>query len=66
MNKGYWWGYLHISGTIQAKPYYSEQDIQEARDSPFVKRVINPFQAPDRDSALAIIEERIIEELEAI
>lgn len=55
MNKLLWWGYLHTSGTLQAKRYFGELDIQEAHESPFCKKVVGPFEASDRDEALTIV-----------
>lgn len=54
-----WWGYLHISGTLQAKPYFGPLDIQEANESPFCKKVFGPFEACGRDEALLIVESLI-------
>lgn len=56
--KNLWWGYLHISGTLQAKRYFDPLDIQEAEDSPFCRRAVGPFEAADRDEALAIVKEQ--------
>ena len=53
-----WWGYLHSSGTLQAKRYFDQQDIDEAHQSPFVEGVVGPFYASSRDEALQIIGER--------
>lgn len=57
-NKLQWWGYKHISGTIQAKRYFDQLDIQEANESPFCEIVVGPFEASGRDEALKIVEER--------
>lgn len=54
-----WYGYKHISGTYQAKRYFSFNDILEARSSPFVKAVTGVFEAKDREHALQIIEETL-------
>lgn len=54
-----WWGYLHTAGTIQAKRYFSELDIKEAKESPFVQRIIYPFFAEDREDAIEIIKEEL-------
>ncbi len=54
-----WWGYRHTSGTLQAKRYLSEMDIEEAHESPFVKTVYGPFNAAGRDEALAILEQHV-------
>lgn len=50
-----WWGYLHTSGTIQAKRFFSDEDIFEARESPFCAKVVGPFNADNRDNAISII-----------
>jgi hypothetical protein len=55
-DKRLWWGYLHTSGTPQAKPYFEPLDIQEAKESPFCKKVFGPFEACGRDEALLIVE----------
>lgn len=54
-----WWGYLHASGTLQAKRYFDNLDIQEANESPFCVKVVGPFQANDRDEALSIVESAV-------
>lgn len=56
-NKLLWWGYLHTSGTIQVKRYFSREDITEAHDSPFCELVVEPFEANNRDEALSIVSE---------
>lgn len=47
-----WWGYLHISGSLQAKRYFDPLDLDEARESPFIRLVVPPFCAYSRDEAL--------------
>ncbi len=59
MSELQWWGYRHTSGTLQAKRYWSVEDIQEAQESPFVKTVYGPFNAAGRDEALAILEQHV-------
>lgn len=56
-NKQLWWGYKHVSGTLQAKRYFDNRDTDEAEESPFVAEVIYPFYAENRDEALKIIRE---------
>lgn len=53
-----WWGYKHTSGTYQAKRYFDQRDIQDAKESPFCAKIIHPFEASGRDEALKIIQER--------
>ncbi|TAK59514.1 hypothetical protein [Methylobacter sp.] len=48
-----WWAYLHTSGTVQVKRYFSEQDCEEAYESPFCRGVVGPFAAAGRTEALA-------------
>lgn len=54
-----WWGYLHINGSIQVKRFYDKRDLDEARESPFVERVIDPFLAGTRKDALEKIKKLI-------
>jgi len=56
-----WWGYLHTSGTLQAKRYFTVEAIIEAEQSPFCKLIIKPFEASNREKALSIIESRVNE-----
>lgn len=54
----FWWGYVHVNGSVQVKRYHdSLMDIEDARDSPFVTRVFSPFKAEDREDAIRYIEE---------
>ena len=57
-----WWGYIHTNGHIQVKIYFGALDIQEAIDSPFVKRTFGPFEVGDREEAIKYIEDIIKEE----
>lgn len=50
-----WWGYEHTNGTIHIKRYFSEEDLIEAEDSPFVKDVRGPVEAPTKEKALEIM-----------
>jgi len=50
-----WWGYIHKNGSIQTKRYLDKRDLEEAYESPFVWRVIEPFLSKDREEALEII-----------
>lgn len=56
MTKLKWWGYLHVNGTIQAKRFFDDRDIQDARESDFVARVHGPFEAEDRNFALLVLD----------
>lgn len=46
-----WWAYLHVSGRIHVKRYIQEEDIEEARKSPFVKLVTDLFEARNKTEA---------------
>lgn len=52
-NQNKWWGYRHVSGTLQVKRYFDSLDTEEARDSEFCEIVRGPFMATDRDDAIA-------------
>jgi len=39
-----WWGYLHVEGTLHVKPYFSAEDLLEARQSPFVAHSRGPWE----------------------
>jgi len=47
-----WWGYLHVNGGIQVKRFFSQEDLDDANESPFVKRVFEPFEANSREQAI--------------
>lgn len=53
-----WWGYLHTSGTIQAKRYFGKQDIDEAFESLFCDIVYGPFPADNREEAIHHLQEQ--------
>lgn len=57
MTQGYskWWGYIHINGSIHPKLFFGPLDLEEADESPFVKRVYEPFDAYGREDAIKII-----------
>lgn len=58
--KQQWWGYLHTSGTYQAKRYFGPLDIQEAEESPFCAKVVGPFLAENRDEAIEKVKQLTI------
>jgi hypothetical protein len=49
-----WWGYLHVDGTIHVKRFSDHRDLVEAQASPFVSKVIDVFNAPNREEAVRI------------
>ena len=56
-----WWGYLHLNGTLQLKYYTGDVHdyTTDCDNSDFVTIVIEPFEAPDRDSAMEILRQRV-------
>ncbi len=57
-----WWGYRHVSGTVQAKRYFGERDaIEDAQQSGFVAKIVEPFPADSRDEALKIVRQRTVD-----
>lgn len=58
-NKLLWWGYEHIEGTIHAKRFFSYDDIDDANESSFCKKIILPFIANNREEAIKIIKSKL-------
>lgn len=54
-----WWGYRHTNGSVQVKRYFDAQDIQEARESPYVAAVCPPFESTGREHALRYVDSRV-------
>lgn len=54
-----WWGYLHVSGTLQLKRYFGPLDIQEAKESEFVEFVAGPWEVEHRVQAMSKLKEAI-------
>lgn len=52
-----WWGYMHINGSLQVKRYFDALCLRDAHESPFVAKVVGPFDATDREDALKKAEE---------
>lgn len=55
--KNLWWGYIHENGTLQVKRFFDARDIEDARESPFVRVIFPPVQADTREEAVALMEE---------
>jgi hypothetical protein len=55
MNK--WWGYLHENGSIQVKPWHGDHGdyTTDCQDNPFVKQVVEPFEAPSYGDAVTYV-----------
>lgn len=54
-----WWWYEHESWSLQVKRYFWQEDIIDARESPFVARIFGPFMAKDRGDALEILRNKL-------
>ena len=54
-----WWGYQHVNGSFQVKRFLSDEDISDARNSPFCIRATGPFWALDREEAIKILNEKL-------
>ena len=49
-----WYAYKHVNGELHLKRYWNDYgDIIEARESPFVAEVTEPFDADTRELAIA-------------
>lgn len=51
-SKNLWWGYLHVNGEIQAKRFFNYEDIQDAKDSVFVKKIFEPVKCSSKEEAI--------------
>ena len=51
MSKIKWWAYLHTNGKVLVKRYFSQLDITEAQESPFVVLTHGPFEADSIEEA---------------
>jgi len=45
VSKMKFFGYLHNEDSIHTRRYYEPLDINEAKQSPFIKKVFGPFEA---------------------
>ena len=50
-----WWGYKHTNGSYQVKLFFSQEDLEDAYESPFCELVMKPFPANGRDEATKIV-----------
>ncbi len=55
-----YWGYLHSTGTIYVRYFMSKSDITRAEEDTNIRRIIYPFEAPNREEAFKRIEIEII------
>jgi hypothetical protein len=60
-----WWGYQHLSGTIQVKRAYYDYQlcVQEAILSPFVKKVVYKFKASSREEAIEYVKNQLVKDV---
>lgn len=58
-----WWGYLHVNGKIIVKFYHSESQLEDAKESTFVKLIVPPFKTSSKKEATIIITKRIEDEM---
>lgn len=61
-----WYCYEHINGTYHLRRYFTHEDINEARESPFVRRIRGPFEAENHKEAMRHMKEvfRVAKEIE--
>lgn len=66
MNKLWWWGYIDLQWEINLRSYFmydtvQRRDIDMAKASEFAIKVVEPFVADSKESAMRILEiERLI------
>lgn len=58
-----WWGYLHVNNTLKVKRFFDYADIRDAKESPFVQQVFEPFLAGSHENAINKIEKEIEEKI---
>ena len=61
MKKLMWWAYEHANGTIQLKRWLGDHKdyTDDCIGNPFVKKVVKPFHADNREEAMRMAEEKI-------
>jgi len=61
-----WYCYEHTNGSLHLKRYFSHEEISEARESPFVRRIRGPFKAENYEEAMKHMHEvlRVAKEIE--
>ena len=55
-----WWGYKHINGSIHVKRFFSQEDLTEAAESPFVDCYTRPIDAESREDAITKVTEELL------
>lgn len=59
------WAYRHVNGGIHVKSYWgkmtddSDPDLDDAFESPFVDKVLYPYEAENREEAEKIAKDRL-------
>ncbi len=51
-----YWGYLHSTGTIYVKYFFSQSDVYKAELDKQIELVVHPFEARNREEAYERIE----------
>lgn len=59
--KNEWWGYLHEDGTVKIKRYFSQAEIINALESPFVKYVSGVVYANNKKEATKLISKELLD-----
>ena len=52
-----WYAYKHVNGHVHVKRYGDDGDLEECRSSSFVKRILPPYGAINREEAMRIARE---------
>mgnify|MGYP003589294431 CR=1 FL=1 len=50
-----WWGYIHENGSLQIKRFLDDRDLEDACESPFVKRILPIVDVPSREEAEKVL-----------
>jgi hypothetical protein len=46
-----WYAYEHENGSFHLRRYFGPLDVEECHESPFVRAVVGPYEAEDREEA---------------
>lgn len=60
-SKPMWWGYLHSNGSIQVKRWFGDHKdyTEDCEGNDFVLMVVRPFEAEDRQCAIAYVSRKV-------
>jgi hypothetical protein len=59
---GKYWGYKHTSGTVHLKRAFGnfiQDTIDDAESSPFVEKIVYPFDADSRSEASEVLKAKL-------